>query len=192
MATKKVSLTLDDDILVEAQKRADAHYGGNLSRAINEVLKQHDEMGKGPMSKYFLFQSEVRTLLSALNIKSEHTANAIDWVLPKLRLGIEIKTKFTAGKAESATVASMAFSVGQNLVDEIWIVGPDSMGDEDRQQWDRVAREFHLCRARFVLASQLEAELKRRMVREPSADQLVAQFKKEHEATKVAHRTNKL
>lgn len=186
MPTKKVSLTLDDDILEEAQKLANAHYGGSLSKAINEALKQHAETGKGPMSKFFMFQSEIRRLLVALHLKSEHAANAVDWILPDLRLGIEIKTKFTAGKAEGATIAAMAYTVGQNLVDEIWVVGSDSMSAEDRQQWDRVTREFHLCPARFIFASMLESELKQRAARDPSAEEVITDLKKHHLKTETS------
>lgn len=159
----KTAMSLDSDVVAKMQELADRNHGGNLSQAINAALVNELNLSNGPMSKIFQFSSEISATIRRLGLTAHNTEHAVDWVLPLLNLGIESKTRFTAGKAESATVAAMAYTVGQRLCSEIWIVGSDAMSADDRKQWDRVAREFHLCPVRFIFASMLEHELRLRM-----------------------------
>ncbi len=176
----KTAMSLDSDVVAKMQELADRNHGGNLSQAINAALVNELSMSSGPMSKMFQFASDISATIRRLGITTQNTEHAVDWVLPSLNLGIESKVRFTAGKAESATVAAMAYTVGQRLCSEIWIVGPDAISSEDRKQWDRVAREFHLCPVRFMFASLLEHELRLRM--EKPAMQAVAEDQAPYDA----------
>lgn len=158
----KTAMSLDSEVIAGMQELADRRHGGNLSQAINSALQNELELARGPMSKVFQFSSEISGIFRSLSIQVSSCEHAVDWILPELSLGIEAKIRFTAGKAETATVAAMAYTVGHGLCTELWIVGADAMSAEDRKQWDRVAREFHLCPARFIFGSQLEMELIRR------------------------------
>lgn len=159
----KKPVSLSPDVHAEMQELADRNYGGNLSAAIEDAIRDRLEASKGPLSKVFSFTADIRTLLRRMQLKYVYHDNAVDWVLPELSLGIEVKMKFTAGKAETATVSSMAYTIGQKLCTEIWIVGHDAMTTDDRQQWERVAKDFHLCPVRFIFASQLSDALNERM-----------------------------
>src|SRR5574343_424555 len=111
----KTAMSLDSDVVAKMQELADRNHGGNLSKAINAALVNELSMSSGPMSKIFQFSSEISATIRRLGITAQNTEHAVDWVLPDLRLGLESKTRFTAGKAESATVAAMAYTVGQRL-----------------------------------------------------------------------------
>ncbi|MDR1283882.1 MAG: ribbon-helix-helix domain-containing protein [Opitutaceae bacterium] len=164
-STKKVKrpFSLDADVLEKMQEIADTNYGGNLSAAVEDAIRDRLEASQGPLSKWFSFCAEIRTTLRRMKLSYTSHDNAVDWVLPELSLGLEAKVKFGSGKPETAAVSAMAFTIGQKLCQEIWIVGADTMPADDRAQWERVARDFHLCKVRVVFASQLEQELRKRM-----------------------------
>lgn len=159
----KTAISLDADVCAKMKEYADRNFGGNFSAAVERAMWNELEISRGSTSKVFQFSAEVASVLRALGLITTNPQHAVDWIVPSLRLGIEVKVKFTPGKAESAAVASMAYTVGQQLCSEIWIVAPEAMTAEDRTQWERVAREFHLCRARFILAGNLESELRIRI-----------------------------
>ncbi len=152
-------MSLDSEIIAGMQEIADSRHGGNLSQAINSALRNELDLMKGPMSKAFQFCSEITAILRSLELNVTHAQHAVDWILPDLNIGIEAKTKFTPGKAENAAVAAMAFTVGQRLCSEIWIVYPDSMAVDDVRRWERVASEFHLCKVVVIPSSTLLAKL---------------------------------
>jgi PAS domain-containing protein len=159
----KLSLTIDAELAAEAQRIADARYGGNISMAFNEAIRTQIELSRGPMSKIFQFNAEIAGVIRSFDLKTVTSEHCVDWIIPALGLGIEAKMKFTPGKGESATIATMAYSAGQKLCSEIWIVVPDSISQSDKSQWDRVSQEFHLCPVRVVPASTLSTLLAERM-----------------------------
>lgn len=159
----KLSLTIDDELAAEAQRIADARYGGNISMAFNEAMRTQIELSRGPMSKVFQFNAEIAQVLRSLGLKTNSSEHCVDWIIPSLDLGIESKMKFSPGRAESATIATMAYSAGQKLCSEIWIVVPDSISQSDKMQWERIAKEFHLCPVLVVCASSLAAQLQAKM-----------------------------
>jgi len=164
-AAKKVktAMSLDSEIIGGMQAIADSRHGGNLSKAINSALRNELDLMTGPMSKVFQFSSEVADMLRAFKLNIAHAEHAVDWILPDLKLGLEAKVRFTHGKAENATVAAMAFTFGQRLCSEIWIICAEWMTADDLRQWERVANEFHLCKVRVISSKALSAELKARV-----------------------------
>lgn len=159
----KTAISLDADVCAKMKEYADQKFGGNFSAAVERAMRTELELARGPMSKVFQFSAEIASILRSLELDAVTSDHAVDWIIPNLALGLEAKVKFTQGKAESATVAAMAYTVGQRLCSEIWIVGPDTMSAEDKANWDRVARDFHLCPSRFIFASTLSVELEKRI-----------------------------
>ena len=158
----KLSITLDSDLAQELAQIANARFAGNLSAAASQSIRNDLQMAHGPMSKLFQFSADISATLRSLRLPTKTVEHCVDWLVPSLALGIEAKLKFTPGRAESATVATMAYSAGQGHCSEIWIVVPDSMSGEDKQQWGRVASEFHLCPVKVVVASALAPALEAR------------------------------
>ncbi|MDF3059347.1 MAG: hypothetical protein K0R17_3562 [Rariglobus sp.] len=65
----KKPVSLSPDVHAEMQELADRNYGGNLSAAIEDAIRDRLEASKGPLSKIFSFTADIRTLLRRMQLK---------------------------------------------------------------------------------------------------------------------------
>lgn len=161
--TVRITITLPPDLGEFAVGEADARYGGNVSAAIADAIRDAKERNDSPFAPENALISDIKQTLRKLDLAYERDEKGVDWVVPRLGLGIELKTRFGGGAALERMIAAMAFSVGRGRCTEIVIVGSAAMTEEDAKRFQAAASAFRHCPASFVRIDELPSFLKKRL-----------------------------
>lgn len=159
---KKFNVSLDKDIFDFLVAESQAHHGNNRSAAIKAALLELRDKGIGPFGAENALIGGVKNVLRSLGIESVHDDKGVDWILPALEIGIEVKTRFSPGAAQERMIAAIAYSVGRGRCSEVVIVGPEAMSAEDADKFKAAAASFRYCKASFVRVDELQVLLARR------------------------------
>lgn len=125
------------------------------------------ERDNGPFGPENALIGDAKQIFRKFNLEHEHDDKGVDWILPKLGLGVELKTRFSGGAGIERMIAAIAYSVGRGRCTEIVIVGSSTMTPDDARRFIDVASAFRHCPASFVKVDDLPAFLKKRLDKKP-------------------------
>jgi hypothetical protein len=158
--SKKFPVSLDPDLYDFLVQEAQARYGGNRSAVIAEAIRDAKERNDSPFAPENALMSDVKQVVRKLGLTYERDDRGVDWVIPGLGVGLELKARFN-GNTESAMVAAMGYSAGRGRCTEIVNDGGESLAPEAAAKLRDVATRFKLCKASYVPIGELASALGR-------------------------------
>jgi len=157
---KKFPISLQKELFDFLVSEANSRYGGNRSAAIADFLRDAQERDKGPFGPENALIADAKQAIRRLGLKVERDDNGVDWVIPELGLGLELKARLGTG-GEQRILTSMAYSLGKGRCSEFFIVGGAALTEPECARLKMLAESFKMARARFITIAELPDALKR-------------------------------